>query len=821
MKKRTFKRWISAFLALVLLVLGTVPVVATEQTSSQEKERISLIATEEATVQSATTGTADFGSTFHQHTYDDGIVDGAVYALRNVYSGEYMDVDGASTSNGTPVVTWSYYGGVHQTFKFAYVGMGLYEIIPMHCDSRLHVAADHELEIYWQNRGGEQRFKLQKLGPDKFIIFSEHGGFAHALAVDVSNPRRVVNSVYGSLSDTTRAHWVLERVDGHAGESYETFHIRNVSKNLYLDVHNESPTAGTVVHGYTGLAQTNQEWKMVPHAAGGYYLKPVLRSIMALSYSGSYLTIQDDNIPAQQKFLFYPAGTETSTGKAMYRIGVETGDGIRYLTMQTQPSYATVHYYVEWTADATDTWVLEPVAADGKDPRSLTLNENTSGSITSGYNELKFYTYKPDKTARYKIEFTENSCFTESPISESGSGQLDRYNYDGKVITDVFLQANTLYYIPIRFSGAAGGSDGTFTIRIRQLVFVGHSNDDLNSTAMSKDINDVQDSVEAVMNFHYKHRPEMSGLDAESSTAPITGYRDFNAEIFFYCGHGSAGGVAYDRYDPYDEFYAPELPIMNNCELVVWDSCKSSAIDTNGYSMTGQSLANGAKAAIGFNVSICSGFGNLYTNFLFEEIAKGKSIYSASQSALSKVQTAFVHSTTCSCQLFYTTQDFINATCVLGNVNHIIFPIGNNAVVQSNDVQAALVVPIANRSAYTLVAENDSLGVKMYAKFINGLKTDDYFIEYYDRNGKLTHIDKSEQTVSATDLAIAIQQIAQLNEMYSVNGNTIANENAECCFLHVDGELCLVERMEVIDESCGGCVHYVYKNVLTSEVIPK
>ena len=754
---------------------------------------------------------ADFSSTFHRHSYDDGIVDGGVYSLRNLSSGTYLDVDNSGGA-GTTVLTYAYHGGQNQRFQFFYLGKGLYEIKPLYANLRVHISGDNVV-VQNKNRSTAQRFKLQLVGSRTAVILSESSGYSKAIGISGTIAQHMT---YSSLSNKSVAQWAFEYADTGPASVYETFHIRNVNRNLYLDVHNESTAVGATVHGYLGLAQANQEWKMVPHASGGYSLKPVIRSDMALSYIGTYLTIQNDNTNlAQQQFYIYEAGTEASTGRKLYRIGLPTAVGIKYLTLKTQPSYATVHYYVEWTLDATDLWAFEAITADAKDPRPLTLNTWLSGSVASGYNELAYYTYKPQITSRHKIEFNGALCFPETPISAKGSGLQRRYTYNGLDVFDVLLEAGVVYYIPIRFASAAGGAYGTFSLRVRQLTFTGHtSNIDDSANRRSKSISGISYRL-GEANVHFTHRENANLYEALVATNAVTGYSEFNSEIFVCNAHGNAGYAVYEEYFPVGNLlYAEYLPSMTNCELVIWATCCSASTGSTGYSMFSKSLENGAGAAIAWTGSIPVLHACEYIRMIFLGITDGKSIQKASKDALDNGSYANVDSTYA-----------ISTTIVLGgNTSHVICPqVASTATASETNMSAEATVDATmqlwNRADYTLLVENESLGVKLYSRMVNGIASDDYFMEFYDQDGKLESVRKSAYTMTNAEIAMAMAQVQQYATMHQVTAFTASAENMELQIRYVDGEWVLVEKHEVSGEECSCFYEPVFYNALTGEVI--
>jgi hypothetical protein len=80
------------------------------------------------------------GSQIDQYTYFGGnhqrwtLTDlgGGVYKIIGVASGRAVDVNGASTANGAKVQLWDYSGGANQKYTLASQGSGFYRMTPTH-----------------------------------------------------------------------------------------------------------------------------------------------------------------------------------------------------------------------------------------------------------------------------------------------------------------------------------------------------------------------------------------------------------------------------------------------------------------------------------------------------------------------------------------------------------------------------------------------------------------------------------------------------------------------------------------------------------------
>ncbi len=691
--RRKLRLW-SAMLALLLTVLYTVPA-------------FSAVLPEE-TVEPQTRDPAfPIGLSYYEseHSYDKGIIDGAVYCLRNAYNGQYMDVNNAADANNTGICTYTFHGGPNQQFQINYIGQGIYEIKPVYSQRRLHINAAHDLVIYDKNWGVEQNFRIQVLDNGNIMIFPQYGNFSRVLAWDETRPQMVASKQFTALTNQTHAQWTLERV-GDTEERYAKFYIRHATGGQYIDLIEGNIAEGSLVHACPAFyGNVNQEWKFqYDETTSCYYLKPSTRLDMALDYRGTNLGIYRGTNSGTQGFWILKSDMpEEGTDRPLFALKTSQNT---YVTLGAGMSGNDndTYRYISVTTEPTYCWILEGVPYDSKVPDNLnSVNNWLSANVEPGYMQEQYFYFTPTVTSRYKIELKNGNVDFGSITSEDGENPevSNRKTYNGIRVADVFCQAGVTYYITVYSKNPVNGSTTNFSIRARQLSFVGHSNDDekdlddpTDDVKMSMDIDDIMDSL-GTMNFHLEHRREITAASAKAAIDPITGYSDFNAEIFVYSGHGTGGIAAYEKKQK-QELFPHQLPDMSNCELAIWDCCLSGAsgYDYEGaflYSLMEVSGAKGAKASIGWSTMTCTGFTREYMNYLFEELATGKSIGNANEAAKARVQISYVHSTDCMCQLTYTTAQFLSATELYGDMNYVIFPksVALNSQISENVIEAS------------------------------------------------------------------------------------------------------------------------------------
>ena len=124
----------------------------------------------------------------------------------------------------------------------------------------------------------------------------------------------------------------------------------------------------------------------------------------------------------------------------------------------------------------------------------------------------------------------------------------------------------------------------------------------------------------------------------------------------------------------------------------------------------------------------------------------------------------------------------------------------------------------AKKGAYVLVADNDSIGCKMYARMINGIVVDDYYIEFYN-DGVLTNVSKSAYTITDADVMVVESQIEQMENSQAMMQNSAQSVQSEYLIRCIDGVWRLVECRSMTADGCDCCTQYAYYDALTGEEV--
>ena len=809
---------------------------------------------------------SDIESAYNMHQYHEGIVDGGVYYLRNAGNNGYLTADNGSASMFTTLSTSTLTYATHQQFRMEYMGSDIYRIVARHTEGSADMnAVDGKMYICaeWRESGdlisiyGVSEFwggyRLESLGDNKFIILTEASGFTCAVTINTSNSNQLIQKTYNSMTAAEKqyAQWFFENADSTEYSSYSKFYIRNDTYDVYLDA---SAPSLFVLQAAPFSGAEAQQWKQTNTSINDRYFLSPMRNLYY--YIGTYNNdirlslITHNEAESYRQHLELEYAGLNNKGQSKYRIAIYMCDGSgnltskKYLNMGSLVEGSNDTYEIVYSnkTSGNDVWVFEATKLNVENPNPLTLNQWSSNSMFRSQGNVCWFKIPVNKTARYKVELSGNNVVIGSIQGVTPMTELNRKTYNGLKIVDVFLynlniDSSNFYYIPVVYTGTNSNTNISFQIRVRQLSFVGHSDDDCGgpngNLYMSGDMDAIQDSL-LDMNFHFTHNREITATQALSSTDLLTGYSDFNVEIFAYAGHGSPGQLIYEiaygtngSDDVLDLFNSSSLPDdMSNCELVVWNCCYSALDEPDNdpdgdgvvrNSMTRESIKRDARTVIGFSAAISNSCARYFIDSLFEELSKGYTVQRATINAKASLLNWADY------QAAGTTEKaliLVEHMQIWGDPDNIIFPreeIDTNLIASANDITMESVA-VFNRSEYTLMLDSPASGIKKYVKMIDGIPTDDYYIEFYD-SGKLVKTYKSRNMLTEAEVLKGTIDLAQV---FEVKSNTqLQNIGIETLvFTHVNGELCLLRQEVTVPAGHCACeAEYVFYNAKTNEVI--
>ena len=208
--------------------------------------------------------------------------DGSYY-IKNVQSDLYLDVDNEKTSNGTNIKTWKYSSSTAQKWCIIELKSGGYRLIPKHCyDSGLKRGLDIDaggttsgtnvhLWEYLGNaneKSGNQTIYIKKafylkpenLGTEFIATMTYKQKNSEGTAIISENGQTKGSNVEISIQNKELQQsqvWKFER------QNDESYYIKNMKSNLYLDVDNEKTSNGTNIKIYNYSNSTAQKWYIV------------------------------------------------------------------------------------------------------------------------------------------------------------------------------------------------------------------------------------------------------------------------------------------------------------------------------------------------------------------------------------------------------------------------------------------------------------------------------------------------------------------------------------------------------------------------------
>ena len=145
-------------------------------------------------------------------------VSGNIYNIVNQGSGKFMEVAGASTSNGANVQQWSSNGYKNQQFTLTDMGNGLWSIRPVHSNQAVDLYAwstvDGGTIKQWEYWGGQaQQWKLSLSGNGAVKIASAYTGKLISVADNLQGSDVFQKSDQGSAYQG----WYFNPVNGNCG----------------------------------------------------------------------------------------------------------------------------------------------------------------------------------------------------------------------------------------------------------------------------------------------------------------------------------------------------------------------------------------------------------------------------------------------------------------------------------------------------------------------------------------------------------------------------------------------------------------------------
>ena len=695
-----------------------------------------------------------------KHEPVPGIYDGAIYFLRNAANNTYMDVDNEGTASGTNISTYQFHGKLNQQFKFRYLGNEQFELIPMGSPGTVVRAVDTSTGTNIAidaTRSADTRFKVTLVEDGKYVLYSSSHNFTDAVGFDTVHPNNVLQQNYNNYANKEHAHWLLECMDTNVYDNYEKYFIRNVRTGLYLDIVERGETDGTIAHARSLIGSENTQFrKFYCEEENAYQIAPVHNPQLRLTFNANNQLVLCKEGTNNQYFKEEAIGTD-DLGRNTYRIFPSVGGYVHYLNMGDAMGEDPTYRYVTFGDDSDDLWVLEPVYFDATEVYRLEIGEQKQTGVAGNGNKTVLL-FQSTRLSRYKLEINSEFLYPISiAVYDNFTGAEPAFCFPNDehaftTIYDVCFERGHIYYIEIESLGEAYSP---FSIRLRQFAATYHSN---NQSDLTSD-----EGIEALtaysnwMNWYVTKKAGMTSARAKSEIIPYIGERDFNSEIFIYSGHGNPGILGYEGSSPF--FTSLDLPDMSQCELAIFAACHSATATAALKSIVQQSIDNGAKSVIGWKTEIDDEDSNTFLYKFLHALYYGDTVTEAKNHATQSSKFNYAIA-------------IVNGIVLAGDASNRLFP--RNVSSSTNSSLAEIAENnLYQRENYTLVAYN--CGIKLYTRMINGIPSDDFYMDYFDSNGNYIESWKSPNTLSeeliveleATNAALVNQKNTEEKLVYT------------------------------------------------------
>ena len=208
--------------------------------------------------------------------------EGAAYRFKNVNSGLYLEVAGASAENGANVDQWGSDGSeTHNIWKLYSAGDGYYYIASCVGDGGTYVLdiagrkTDNgtNADIYQYNGGTNQQFMLTENSDGSYKIRTRVTGEASAVEIADASTASGANAQQWEINGANCQDWILEPVTdpGTAMDTGYIYIFENVNSGLVMDIAAGNMADSTNVQQWGANGYDCQKWILTPFNSGNYY----------------------------------------------------------------------------------------------------------------------------------------------------------------------------------------------------------------------------------------------------------------------------------------------------------------------------------------------------------------------------------------------------------------------------------------------------------------------------------------------------------------------------------------------------------------------
>lgn len=209
-----------------------------------------------------------------------GIIDGAVYRIKNVVSNKYLNVHYGIDSDGTNIYQWTADGSTEQKFKVVYSeNTDTYKLYAM-CSSNgtnrvlsasrgnSNLENGQNAQLYSPTDSTAQNLRIVSLGQNQYRIgfaanynlYLTVNGDSNGTALGTS-PNSAGNTYISNYADDMRQHWIFELLESSTPSTTPVGHLDSVSATTITGWAYQSniPNTALDVHIYIRNDSTGEE----------------------------------------------------------------------------------------------------------------------------------------------------------------------------------------------------------------------------------------------------------------------------------------------------------------------------------------------------------------------------------------------------------------------------------------------------------------------------------------------------------------------------------------------------------------------------------
>lgn len=348
---------------------------------------------------------SSYGSIITEYT-PATLKEGAVYMIKNINSGLYMEVDSAKAENGANVQQWGAdTSASHNTWRVLSADDGYYYLYPQISDKVSYLLdvesnkSENGTNIgIWSNTDADaQKFKFYQNSDGSYFILTKSSNDESCLAIESASKSSGANVIQWkvNLNDDSQK-WELTQVEdsGCTMDTSKTYMFKNLNSGLYMEVKDGSAIDNANVQQWgANTSAVHNTWTLKEFGNGYYYIISKLADGTTYylnstgSADGSNIEILTNNGTSSHLFKFVknPDGSYyilTRTSKDSSAIEVINAD---------KSSGANVQ---QWPINGHDCqkWTIETVVEEN--PTETTTNDITDVPTQPTFTAIDILTLK-------------------------------------------------------------------------------------------------------------------------------------------------------------------------------------------------------------------------------------------------------------------------------------------------------------------------------------------------------------------------------------------------------------------------------------------